>query len=198
MRMTDLPLDLVGQRLIRVVPLDFAGPRKKGGSSPSRPATARSIAAYLRSPPLSPPGGLAVRLAGAAERRAARRDGPVPDVAEAGPQAGYEPAVHPHMFRHLSFAMTGSLAAALSATWMPLAGWRTRSMVDRYGADMADQRARDAKRRMGDRTRRNTTAKGIPPRAASLCRDTIVGIWQASWHHDVTDISAAMAERDFP
>jgi hypothetical protein len=29
-------------------------------------------------------------------------------------------------------------------------GWRTRSMVDRYGADMADQRARDAKRRMGD------------------------------------------------
>jgi hypothetical protein len=33
---------------------------------------------------------------------------------------------------------------------MRLAGWRTRSMVDRYGADMADQRARDAKRRMGD------------------------------------------------
>jgi hypothetical protein len=33
---------------------------------------------------------------------------------------------------------------------MRLAGWRTRRMVDLYGADMADQRARDAKRRMGD------------------------------------------------
>jgi hypothetical protein len=33
---------------------------------------------------------------------------------------------------------------------MRLAGWRTRSMVDRYGADMADLRAMDAKRRMGD------------------------------------------------
>jgi hypothetical protein len=29
---------------------------------------------------------------------------------------------------------------------MRLAGWRTTTMVDRYGADMADQRARDAKR----------------------------------------------------
>jgi hypothetical protein len=35
-------------------------------------------------------------------------------------------------------------------TEMRLAGWRSRSMVDRYGADMADQRAQDAKRRMGD------------------------------------------------
>lgn len=30
------------------------------------------------------------------------------------------------------------------------AGWRTRAMLDRYGADMADQRAFDAKRKMGD------------------------------------------------
>jgi hypothetical protein len=33
---------------------------------------------------------------------------------------------------------------------MRLADWRTRSMVDRYGADMADQRAQDAKRCMGE------------------------------------------------
>jgi len=33
---------------------------------------------------------------------------------------------------------------------MRLAGWRIRSMVDRYGADMAQQRANEAKRRMGD------------------------------------------------
>jgi integrase len=33
---------------------------------------------------------------------------------------------------------------------MRLAGWKTRSMVDRYGADMAQQRAIEAKRHMGD------------------------------------------------
>jgi hypothetical protein len=31
-----------------------------------------------------------------------------------------------------------------------MAGWKTRSMLDRYGADMGQQRAIDAKRRMGD------------------------------------------------
>jgi hypothetical protein len=33
---------------------------------------------------------------------------------------------------------------------MHLMGWRTRAMLDRYGADMADRRAFDAKRKMGD------------------------------------------------
>jgi hypothetical protein len=33
---------------------------------------------------------------------------------------------------------------------MRLAGWKTRSMLDRYGADMAQRRAIDAKRKMGD------------------------------------------------
>ena len=33
---------------------------------------------------------------------------------------------------------------------MRLMGWRTRAMLDRYGEDMADQRAYDAKSQMGD------------------------------------------------
>jgi hypothetical protein len=33
---------------------------------------------------------------------------------------------------------------------MRLADWQTRSMVDRYRSDMADQWIKDAKRRMGD------------------------------------------------
>jgi hypothetical protein len=33
---------------------------------------------------------------------------------------------------------------------MRQSGWKTRSMVDRYGADMAQQRAIEAKRRVGD------------------------------------------------
>jgi hypothetical protein len=39
---------------------------------------------------------------------------------------------------------------ACDAGVMRLAGWRSRSMLDRYGADMANQRAIEAKRRMGD------------------------------------------------
>jgi integrase len=33
---------------------------------------------------------------------------------------------------------------------MRLMGWSSRSMLDRYGADMAERRAIDAKRRMGE------------------------------------------------
>ena len=115
MRMTDLPLDLVSQRLIRVVPLKGARAEEEGRVVLIAPGHRPSHRRLPAEPPLSPPGGLAVRLAGAAERRAARRDGPVPDAAEAGREAGYEPAVHPHMFRH-TFANDWLLAAALRAT----------------------------------------------------------------------------------
>jgi hypothetical protein len=48
MRMTDLPLDLVSQRVIRVVPLMGARAEEEGRVVLVAPATARAIAAYLR------------------------------------------------------------------------------------------------------------------------------------------------------
>jgi hypothetical protein len=50
MRMTDLPLDLVSQRVIRVVPLKGARAEEEGRVILVAPATARAIAAYLRAP----------------------------------------------------------------------------------------------------------------------------------------------------
>jgi hypothetical protein len=48
MRMSDLPLDLVSQRLVRVVPLKGARAEEEGRVALIAPATARAVVAYLR------------------------------------------------------------------------------------------------------------------------------------------------------
>ena len=62
------------------------------------------------------------------------------------------PHLHPHMFRH-TFAHRWLAEGGQEQDLMRLAGWRSKEMLARYGASAADQRARDAHRRMrlGDR-----------------------------------------------
>jgi site-specific recombinase XerD len=68
-------------------------------------------------------------------------------------QAGLDPAtVHPHRFRH-TWAHDWRLNGGDPEDLKRLAGWRSDAMLARYGASAANQRAREAARRLrrGDR-----------------------------------------------
>ena len=56
--------------------------------------------------------------------------------------------LHPHRFRH-TFAHQWLDEGGQKVDLMHLAGWQSRLMLQKYGASAADERAREAHKRLG-------------------------------------------------
>ena len=69
-------------------------------------------------------------------------------VRRRGRQAGFQKQLHPHQLRH-SFAHAWLHAGGGETDLMRIAGWKSRQMLERYGASAAQERALSAAKRLG-------------------------------------------------
>jgi integrase/recombinase XerD len=145
----DLPENLIASPFVRVVPLKGARASSQGRLVSLSLATARALAAYLRVRRSHRYADLPVLWLGSRDRGPMTASGVYQMLHRRALQAGYEPIVRPHQFRH-TFTNDWLDGGGSEGDLMRLMGWKNRSMVDRYAKDMQVARAVKAKRARGD------------------------------------------------
>jgi integrase/recombinase XerD len=148
-RTDDLPEDIILRPYVRVVPLKGARSQEEGRIVPLTPDTARSFATYLRARKDHRKSSLPALWLGTRNRGPMTGSGVYRMLKRRADEAGYDPVVYPHQFRH-TFAHDWLNGGGGEGDLMRLMGWADRSMLDRYSADLQVQRAIEAKRRRGN------------------------------------------------
>jgi integrase/recombinase XerD len=148
-QLEDLSVDLIARPFVRVVPLKGARRAGEGRIVPLSPATARACAVYLRVRRDHRHADSPALWLGSRNRGPLTGSGLYQMLKRRAEEAGYDPDVYPQQFRH-TYANDWLAGGGSEGDLMRLMGWTDRTMLDRYGADLQDQRAFEAKKRRGD------------------------------------------------